>query len=86
MRAAKIIESEINLGAVDVNVCIVSEGEANAVVDGEDEFTAGDVILQTLGGGLGAGKFLAAGETQRCLKRRRGLRARRAGANKKKRH
>ena len=51
VRAAKIVEGEINLRAVDVNVRIVGEGEANGVVEGENELAIGDVILQTLGRG-----------------------------------
>ena len=47
MRAAKTVQSEVNLGAVDVNVRIVGKGEAYAVVDGENELAVSDVILQT---------------------------------------
>jgi len=46
MRAAKIVQGEINLRAIDVDVRIVGEGEANAVVEGEDELAVGDMIFE----------------------------------------
>lgn len=48
MRAAETVEREVNLSAIDVNVGIVGERDANAIVDGEDELAVGNVILQTL--------------------------------------
>ena len=51
MRAAKAVQREVNLRAINVDVCIVRESEANAVVERENELAVGDVSFQTLGRG-----------------------------------
>ena len=84
MRAAKIVEREINLRAVDVNVGVVGEGQANAVVEGENELAVGDVILESLGRGQRRGRSLTAIEAKRCIQWRSGLRARRSNAEENK--
>jgi len=49
VRAAKIVEREINLRVIDVNIRIVGKSKADAVVEGENELAVGDVILEALG-------------------------------------
>jgi hypothetical protein len=70
MRAAKIVEREINLGTIDVNVRIVGKSKANAIVKGEHELAVGDVILQALGRGQRGRSLLAAIKAERGLQRR----------------
>ncbi|PYU13135.1 MAG: hypothetical protein DMG37_11265 [Acidobacteria bacterium] len=60
MRAAKIVEREINLRAIDVNIRIVGKSKADAVVEGENELAVGDVILEALGPEQRRRSFLAA--------------------------
>ena len=67
MRAAKIVQGEINLRAIDVDVRIVGEGEANAVVEGEDELAVGDMIFEALRRGQRRRSSLAGLRAERCL-------------------
>ena len=67
MRTAKIVEGEVNLRAVDVYVRVVGKSEANAVVDGEDEFAVGDVILHTLRSRQRGRELLVAAKAERCF-------------------
>jgi len=60
VRAAKIVDREINLRAIDVNVRIVGKSKADAVVEGENELAVGDVIPEALGRKKWNRSFLAA--------------------------
>lgn len=73
MRAAEIVEGEIDLRAVDVDVRIVGEGQANAVVNSENELAVGYAILQAFRARQGTRELLPAAKAQRCFQWRSGL-------------
>src|ERR1051325_5958992 len=86
MGALKIVQREINLRAIDANVRIVCESQADAVVESKDELAVRHMVLKTLRPGQLRRGLLAAVESQRRLQRRDGLRTRIVDTHEGKKH